>query len=353
MKQKIYPTSYIANLDGLRFVAALLVFIHHCPGLPGLAILKTYGYVGVDLFLAISAYILTNLALKEFKETGDFRVGNFLIRRCLRIWPLYFSYASTFCLLAVFWYEQPRQLVVSWWLSHISFTNNIITAVKGYSHVPHTAHLWTISLEEQAYLILPFILLAYFLSGIKLKPLIWFAVSAIVFLIIARMSVYLIGFGHPFIWASLLRGDPFILGSVVAVLFYGKNIKWPTLLFNLGVVLIVFAIAFEPIGTRSLFQVFGYTLTAIGSVMLVLACHSSELKIPFLSSNPIRYLGKISFGIYVYHLFGIHLATWFTNKIQINNSISIFVVGLGVTCILSFLSYEILEKPFLRLKTKY
>ena len=85
------------ELDGLRFIAFFLVFLHHLPFPKSilaesrlLSSVHTFGWVGVDIFLVLSAYLLTCLALAEVSRTGGFDVRRFYIRRIARIWPLYF-----------------------------------------------------------------------------------------------------------------------------------------------------------------------------------------------------------------------------------------------------------------------
>src|SRR5690606_2476800 len=85
------------ELDGLRFIAFLLVFLHHLPfpsewlaRSPLLSRIHAFGWIGVDIFLVLSAYLLTRLAIEERRHTGRFDVVRFYMRRALRIWPLYF-----------------------------------------------------------------------------------------------------------------------------------------------------------------------------------------------------------------------------------------------------------------------
>ena len=149
---------YSPELDGLRFVAAFLVFVHHAPQLPYLGAIKEHGWLGVDLFLALSAYLITRLAMLERERTGDFALRLFFIRRALRIWPLYFLFALAACLVSFLAGVTDAATSARWALAHLSFSANLLTAVQGYSAVSFSPHLWTISLEEQAYLLLALLL---------------------------------------------------------------------------------------------------------------------------------------------------------------------------------------------------
>ena len=95
------PRFYVPQLDGLRFVAFLLVFVHHGPHLSALfaavpfiaralEFLEHFGWFGVDLFLVLSAYLITSLLLIEYARHHDISLRGFYLRRILRIWPLYY-----------------------------------------------------------------------------------------------------------------------------------------------------------------------------------------------------------------------------------------------------------------------
>ncbi len=345
---------YSPQLDGLRFVAALLVFMHHAPSLPGLTHFKHNGWIGVDLFLCISAFLLTRLLSLEFQKTGTLQIRHFFIRRALRIWPLYFFYATIVCVLAVCWREQDTTSVSGWWLTHLTFTNNVMTALKGYSSIPYSAHLWTISLEEQAYLVMPFLLLAYFLSRAPRNHLAYFGVIAILTLLVARLAFFLNSAPHPFVWVLPLRADAFIIGAVAAILTDDTTVGRPRSTMTFGLLVMCSANLFPGIGTHSLYQVFGYTIISIGCVLVVLASQAQVLRSSLLASRPMRYLGKISYGIYIYHLLSIDIAARvFWRLSGVSGDLARFLFRLAVTLLLSSVSYAVLEKPFLRLKARF
>ena len=144
----VHSTYYSPQLDGLRFCAAVAVLAHHAPAVPYLSHFQAYGWVGVDLFLSISAFLITRLIYLEHQVTGSFSVRNFYFRRALRIWPLYFSFVTVACFSTFLLGAVSASVAATSWLSHLIFSNNLLIAVKGYSTVSFTAHLWTISLEE-------------------------------------------------------------------------------------------------------------------------------------------------------------------------------------------------------------
>jgi len=340
------PRFYAPELDGLRFIAALLVFAHHSPEIPMLHSIKQYGWVGVDLFLTISAFLITRLICLEYESSKAFDFKAFLIRRALRIWPLYLFFATAMCLWGAVRGVGGR-VALEWWLSHISLSNNVMTAVHGYSPVPFTPHLWTISLEEQAYVILPLLLLAFCTSGAHRKTALWFAAGALAILTLARAALVLADTPHPFIWVLPLRADAFILGALAAILFRSP-VRSALPAFAAGGVLLMSAMLFQSIDVVGPGQVFGFTLVALGCLGIVLVAQAEWVGKVVLTNPASRYLGKISYGIYVYHLGAIGLVS----KLEVG-PISAFVVGLIVTVAIAAVSYRFLERPFLLLKDRY
>ena len=164
---------YQPELDGLRFYAFLGVFVGHTlpfddlfyqrlhlplPWIWGAAVRA--GGAGVDLFFALSAYLITSLLLRERRETGNLSLRLFYIRRTLRIWPLYFLvvvlgivFADTGGEHETRWFYYQR---LPWYyvLGYVLFVGNWIYAIFGVAQ-SICAPLWTVSIEEQFYLLWP------------------------------------------------------------------------------------------------------------------------------------------------------------------------------------------------------
>jgi peptidoglycan/LPS O-acetylase OafA/YrhL len=346
---------YAPELDGLRFIAALLVFFNHAPPLDGrfFEILHLYGWIGVDLFLCISVFLLTVLLNLEWAETGTIHVGKFFVRRILRIWPLYFSYTAVMCAYAGFYLAMDPGLVSAWWLSFVSFSNNLLTALKGYSPIPGTPHLWTISLEEQAYCVIPFLILAFHRGGARRRDLQVFFGGGIALLIMARFSLYLADAPHPFVWVLPVRADSFLAGALAAFCIDHRPGKYSLAVFGAGVLIMASTVLAPPISTHSLAQVFGYTTIAIGCGIVVFFCRTAAPINRFLALPTMRYFGKISYGIYVYQFVGIGLVLEASKWWGFEDHRAIFAMSLILTLGLSACSYAFLERPFLSLKGKF
>ena len=156
---------YYPELDSLRFFAFLLVLVHHAPYVSYIPLWKTlslYGWMGVDLFLALSAFLFARLLFVEHQEKGTVNVGYFYLRRALRIWPLYFIFLGVMVIITIQkngW----NSVVMQRFIGMLTFTDNLASARMGYNTaILYSAHIWTISYEEQFYLIIPWVLRKFY-----------------------------------------------------------------------------------------------------------------------------------------------------------------------------------------------
>ncbi|HKG47492.1 MAG TPA: acyltransferase [Pyrinomonadaceae bacterium] len=369
-----YPTvenrqgSYHPELDVLRFVAFLAVFMHHAlprdarlyishglspTATQWLLTAKEAGAFGLDLFFALSAYLITELLLREHATRGSFSVSAFYIRRALRIWPLYF----TFLALTVFVIPTilPRENFGSAYIASFAFfVGNWVCASKG---IPFSVAgpLWSISVEEQFYIGWPLLLRFFGINRIK-----QLAIGMLLLALITRVVLVVYGVKHPAVWCNTLaRLDPIALGAILAFVLRGRA---PQIKNALRLLLCAMAFGswwliaryLSHDGTSSIAT---YALSAFASVVLLLAVLRGEARLldlpPF---SWLVYLGRISYGLYVFHLLAL--------AVMMN---VLFVPGLGIPIsfvfrvLLSFLltvglaatSYTWLEEPFLRLKERF
>jgi len=207
---------YLPALDGLRFFAFLLVFIHHLPqGGSGtfLALIHQYGWIGVDIFFAISGYLLYQLLILEHSRTGRIGLSAFYARRFLRIYPLMLSFPIL--MLIVFgpsgenWSQRLAAIAVG--------LDNFMCWITGYNFaIPFTAHLWTLSYELQIYAILPLAFLG--LSGTSTRKALIILLSIELVAIVARWAFATGGAVHPMIWVTpFLRPESTLVGIAIAI----------------------------------------------------------------------------------------------------------------------------------------
>ena len=348
---------YYPQLDGLRFLAAVLVILYHCGNVPPfLSWTKTVGWAGVDLFLVLSAYLLTHLMRIEVESRGGTSLRKYFLRRVLRIWPLYFGFitASFVYSLAI---EQPGSLQLGVFLSHLTFVNNALVGVLGWDiSLPYTNHLWTITLEEQFYVILPFVVPILMKSSLPNKTLLAATLLGLLFLACGRAVFALSYVPMPFIYTSLLRGDSFLLGVMLALgAFSGISKRLNGDIMFGGGVFILFAsgLFFGQPSMRLAWQVLAYPFIDIGCLLIVLGCISGATVNRFLKSNAMCYLGKVSFGIYVFHVLSIDLSDNLALNFGQYASLLSAPISIIISIALAVISYELFEKRILKLKSRF
>jgi peptidoglycan/LPS O-acetylase OafA/YrhL len=362
---------YFKNLNGLRFIAALIVLLSHVPQLIGvfgitqkfdpLFFFPVSAELGVILFFALSGFLITYLLLSEQQLTATINVKAFYIRRALRIWPLYFLtvalafFAFPFIDFLVF---NGYSAAVIW--SRLSlklffyciFMPNIVMDFLGF--IPYATHSWTIGAEEQFYFIWP----ALF-KKIKNKISI-FAGVIIIYLCIYYLLRYFpgqnkyskIGF---LIW-SRYPISCMAIGGVYAYLIFIKNSiaqKIKQLLFamwfQLGMLGIL--VYFSAMGYN--FNFFNNEIYAVLLGYQVCNFAANPKPIFSLENKLFTYLGKISYGLYMFHPLAIICAVKICLVLNYTKSILVYPLTVAVAIALAALSYQFFEKYFIKKKVKY
>lgn len=358
---------YHPELDVLRFLAFLAVFFHHAlPRKPShylsyglspaatewLLDAKAAGAYGVDLFFVLSSYLITELLLREHAANGRFSVSRFYIRRALRIWPLYFTFLAVTVLIV------PRifpddEFGLKYITSFALFAGNWVCAIYG---LPFSvaAPLWSISVEEQFYLSWPLLLLLFGVNRIK-----QLAAGMIVIALAMRGLLAAYEVEHPAVWCNTFaRLDSIAAGAILAVSLAGRS---PRLKSALRCLLFIVALVSFVLVARYLRQdgpssIVTYSVTALASVMLLVAVLQSDARC--LYQRPFSwfvYLGRISYGLYVFHLLAIALLpTLFVTVFGVPPEFEYrIVLSLLLTIVFAAASYRWLEEPFLRLKKRF
>lgn len=344
---------YLPSLDGVRFFAFFAVFLNHVPfpgeGWP----LTTHerGWAGVEMFFALSAFLLFTLLRAEYEKTGTIKVGNFFIRRILRIYPLMIAAPILFIVIG-----NQMQNPLSWeqWWYLATFRDNILPDTTFNTAIPFATHLWTLSFEFQVYAVIP---IAFFLS-VKLGRdkfilallTIWLASLA------ARFYYASVPVHHPTIYFSpWLRPDSVLVGILVSLLPVGFNKKHALLAVGLAGFGLVWFLQMPNVNAEGTANTFIYTAAALvcGS-LLWLAINVPGVR-SAMANRFLVYLGKRSFGLYVFHLLTLHIVgTQFQallGSIEPTNAYVIkLILGLILTIVFAELSYTLFERFFLRLK---
>jgi len=360
---------YVPELDCLRFLAFLGIFFFHTrdylqyTGLPSLSftlanvigMIDEAGEFGVDLFFVLSAYLITELLLREKEIAGELHVPAFYLRRILRIWPLYFFFLGIASLLTLL--GGPGEHLDWKHLVGFSLLSGNWTFILFGIPSSVADPLWSVSVEEQFYLCWPPLVKRLSVRGL--------VVAAIVMLItsnLTRLLLYVLI--HPrnqSVWYNTLtRLDPIALGILLALLLRSKRISLDRprrmLLLCISLLALVAAARYARLDWNSepmsVVGLLAYPIVAFSCFGIVLATRGVSTHI--VRNAALIYLGKISYGLYVYHMLGV----WIVEKSFgfPHGSFHVAVAladGLGLTIALASVSYHFLELPFLRWKKRF
>ena len=305
---------------------------------------------GVPIFFALSAYLITELLVIEKRTMGSVDIRAFYVRRILRIWPLYFLILGFGLVISRL---VPNSAIpASGFIAYLLFVGNWYGCLSAA-----ICHLWSITVEEQFYLVWPMLL--RYATRRKLAVvcgLAWLCSQGTVIYLCQKHTNMELAF-----WTnSLVHLQYFALGAGLSLYFNGsvpqRTGRVRILMIASGWML-MFAIDFflDPFSATdrtSLAHTFPEFLLIGAAIALLLV---GFLGYSSLQNYPsLRYLGKISYGLYLYHL----PCLWFLRKLLPHllnhySSLVSIAVGLPMTVGISVISYRYFESPFLRLKERF
>jgi peptidoglycan/LPS O-acetylase OafA/YrhL len=375
------PGSYFPALDGLRAIAFLLVFSQHYLGLP-------WGWAGVDVFFVLSGFLITGILFDT--RAAPRRVSNFYLRRTLRIFPLY--YGLILLLLAL----DPiyRWKWDSTWLAWPAYLGNFArcfvsttlnTPIRGMSNgflasANHPklglnfGHFWSLCVEEQFYLVWPW--MVFWIRD--RRRLIYLCGAAVVLCpllrIFASHTLPQVMLDAEVLYrATPFRVDALLLGGLVALLQRGGHGKTMLSMARLTfAALSVGGLAWFAHGVHARYASGSYVyptwmftwgllvVDVISACLIVMALDPEATTYRLLNLAPLRLLGRISYGAYVFHdIFHgryIQMTEHILSVAHIPGTYLKFetaVLAFVCTLVLAWASFQWFETPFIRLKTRF
>ena len=391
---------YFKGLDSLRFFAALAVFFTHVELIkkftgfgthwidpeeritkftvfqsvmskeidPLSPLIAYSSALGVVFFFVLSGFLITFLLLKEKEQNNSIAIKKFYLRRALRIWPLYYLIfiLGFFILPYLDFFAVPGQDIFfqqNFWgnlLLYAFFMPNLAFSIYTTA-VPNIGQSWSIGVEEQFYLLWPLLIRK---SKNVLKSILW-----ITSIIIALKGLILLS--APFVkldalvvlkkFLAMSKLECMALGGLGAYVLFSNKEKILRIVYRpisqiTSVVILPILFYFTP----TAFEDILHLLFSISFLVIILNVASNEKSLLRFENSTLQYLGRISYGFYMFHVMCIVFTIHFLDKyIGLDNDIStlqhmlLYGISFLLTVAVSSLSYHIFEKAFIRLKDKY
>lgn len=320
---------YNPALDGIRAIAIALVLARHArvPELNG-------GYLGVDVFFVLSGYLITTILLSEIRATGTIALGTFYLRRLQRLYPPMLAVLVAYVLLGpLIWPGLATPLL------HAAVAGSYMS---DYGHILATGvgkvgFLWSLAVEEKFYLLWPVTLL--FIVR-KKQPLYWM-MGLVALSFVWKMGVL----SNEYSWKRLYfcfdtHATGLMIGSLLAMILARYPTRVHPLIGAGAVVIIVHAVNSFVWGYQSSI-VYGTLVAELATVVLILSAQSGK---GWLASAPLVYIGKYSYGIYLWHM---PMMVWLRDYYDWP---VVLVVGSAFGILMSILSYHTIEEYFRRIR---
>ncbi len=376
MSTSIKKKVYFPNLNGVRFMAAMMVMVHHVEqikiycGHPSVFytnnFIKNIGGLGVTLFFVLSGFLITYLLLEEKKEFKTINLKEFYIRRVLRIWPLYYLIIFlAFYIIPTFF----SSIIVSDFGTILQFDYYKKLAMYIF-FVPNVAFItvypvlfvsqaWSIGVEEQFYAIWP-LLVKHFSR--PLYAMIFIVIFYMFFnIVLATLVQKTGGKSSQFVmyrnFFIVTRIDCMAVGGMFAFLALHKN-RFVTIIQNKFIQFFVYAITIILMNIELIPEALGHLPYAILFGVIIFNLALNQDTILTLSNSAFEYGGKVSYGIYMFHPLGIVLTFFAYQKMNVHlnlvvSNLVFYSASIVLTFVLSSLSYQFYEKYFLLKKIKF
>lgn len=355
---------YVKGLDTIRALAVFFVIADHWGPdfqehtIPYIfkSIFIQKGEFGVNMFFVLSGFLITSILLNEkVKNTGGKHLSiikNFFVRRILRIFPIYYL---VILLCYMFNYRFVHEHIGNF----LTYTSNLLPYRTGQANV--LSHTWSLAVEEQFYIVWPWLIIL--INKKYIKHILWLAIA--IGIVSKYIVLYVLHHTYPVLVFNCF--DAFGIGGLYAYIRLNKDtckeyekrflVALPFLLF--------IAWRMAPFSGIPAFVIFSHeldSLVALAFIMFALNNKWEWMRKYILENNAFNFIGRISYGIYLYHFtFGPAFDSFMHSILDHNTSLPsflssfyfIYVMKLVALITICWLSFIIIEKPILRLKKKF
>jgi peptidoglycan/LPS O-acetylase OafA/YrhL len=345
---------YFKGLNGVRAIASSIVVVSHIDQFSRLFNFKMTGLLhamqgyAVDMFFVLSGFLITYLLFVEKKKTGTIDLRKFYLRRIFRIWPIY--YLSILISIALVYFKivpSPDQLLFSVGLyaflaANVAFVLNIA--------ISSITPLWSVGVEEQFYLVWPhlikrstnhfwgFVIFYFTFEAAKLVVYFYFSPESKLYYLMSATSLNIMCMGA--IGAYLVYTKHGLLNFI-----YRKEVQ----LFSWGI--LIFSCLYKPL---HLYTFIDQELNSVFYLVIIMNASSNNNCLISLETNWLNFLGRISYGMYVYHMIVIYMVSriFLTFNLQVNLFL-MYVIVIVITIFVSTISYYYFEMFFLKKKHNF
>ncbi len=350
---------YIKGFDGLRAISIIMVFVTHLGFIEAIAnpvynwrvSMLCSGNTGVNIFFVLSGFLITRILLREKLITGRISLRNFYIRRFLRLLPPLIIFYAAIIFLMGFGFIEPQWFGLT------------LSVFYLYNFVPHRYYsgelgpTWSLALEEQYYIFWPFVV-AFFRKYIPLLVLVILILCIVAKIYIPGMSVHHNGKTYPLNTYSYMERwffpavAPIMIGALSSFIQFNNEPLFRKYFSGkltpaLVAAFVFFMPAFVPVAAFRLEYMMQLLQVVSVAVLLIWILYNQQSVLTrVLDVKPLAYIGKISYGLYVYH--GIFIRTG-RGDLYMQQ----FPLNLFLTVLVAIVSYEFYEKKILKLKSRF
>ena len=339
-RRKSAEIDHLPSLDGLRAVSIALVLLGHLSRTRGFVSVDLgigdYSHLAVTVFFVISGFLITRLMLQEHNRNGQVSLKRFYARRTLRLFPALYAYIACVCLL---WLAGILHLHARDIWHAVTYTVNFLPA-----RAKPIGHLWSLSNEEQFYLLWP---CAFVLLGLRRAG--WVAVGTILFGPVARACAWLFLRGTPYYDLPMfpMVADSIAMGCLLAnVSGWLEKKNWYLRLFRPGysVGLLALLLVINRYMDYTVVTVFGTSIINVSLAILIHRCvyRPHDWVGRLLNWKPIVFVGTLSYSLYLWQQL-------FLNR-ESGAWINTFPQNVIFAIAAALASYFLLEKPLLKLR---